>query len=457
MVPSGVSMRIATFLLLGSILAAPAPAMADALAAYGNGLDLARNVQASRLRRTVERLVAFGTRHSLSVANSDSRGIGAARHWLYSEMQSLAAQPGSRLVPFEDVFTAPAGPRVPQPTEMANVGMLLPGLDPSRAQEAVVVTGHYDSRANDILDATSDAPGANDDGSGVALLLEMANVMATDRNAVTIYFVATCGEEQGLLGAARLAQGLKARGIRVLGMVAADCVGNVLGPEGTKDTATARLFSEGAPASETPEQRRIREALGGDNDSPSRELARYLKRVGERYTEDLRCRVLLRRDRIGRGGDHLAFNQEGFPAVRITEGIENLDRQHQVPRVEGRRGFGDSVAFFESGYCARITRCLVGAFHALAAAPRPPSDVVLVSKDNGTARLNWTLADARAASVVVYRRAAEEVAWQESMVLPPSNHLELPMVADNFFFAVAVRDRDGNESLPVTPVRAELP
>lgn len=442
---------------MGSVLAAQAPAAVGTPAAYGDGHDLSRNVQASRMRRSVERLAAFGTRHSLSVTQAESRGIGAARSWLAGETRGLAALPGSRLVPFEDAFTAPAGPRLPRPTEMANMGVLLPGLDPSRAQEALVVAGHYDSRANDILDAVSDAPGADDDGSGVALVLEMASVMAADRNAVSIYFVATCGEEQGLLGATHLAQALKAQGIRVLGMVAADCVGNVLGQGGAKDASTVRLFSEGAPVSETPDQRKIREALGGDNDSPSRELARYIKRVGERYTEDLTCKVLLRRDRIGRGGDHLAFNQEGFPAVRITEGLENLDRQHQVPRVEGNRGYGDSAAFFDSGYCARITRGLVGAFHALASAPRPPSEAVLACKEAGGARLNWTLADSRTANVVVYRRAADQVAWQESMVLPSSDHLELPMVADNFFFAVAARDRDGNESLPVTPVRAELP
>jgi len=418
---------------------------------------LARKVESSRLRRTVERLASFGTRHSLSDASSDTRGVGAARRWLAAEARALAALPGSRLVPFEDRFTAEPGPRVPKPTEMYNVGVVLPGLDPTRSRDCLVVCGHYDSRANDVMDASSDAPGANDNASGVAMAFEMAYAMAQDRTAVSIYFVATIAEEQGLLGAAHLARRLKDEGMNVLGMVAADCVGNVAGPGGTKDAGSARLFSEGVPSGETEAQRRAREALGGDNDSPSRELARYVKRFGERYVEGLELVLMLRRDRVGRGGDHLAFNREGFPAARLSETLENYDRQHQVPRVENGRTYGDTPAWFDPGYCAKLTRALTGAFHHLATAPEPVRNVVLSGAATPDAVLSWTPpTDARIAAIVVYRRRADAVTWQQDLTFPPSERVVLPGAGtDNFFYAVATRDREGNESLAVSPARAQ--
>ena len=293
--------------------------------------------------------------------------------------------------------------------------------------------------------------------SGVALALEMAYVMAADRTAISIYYVATAGEEQGLLGAAHLARRLKAEGINVLGMLAADCVGNVTSASGAKATTSVRLFSEGVPSQETEAQKKAREALGAENDSPSREFARYLKHFGERYAESLECLVMLRRDRVGRGGDHLAFNKAGFPAARVTETQENFDRQHQVPRIEGGRTYGDSPAFFDPGYCAKITREMVGAFHHLAMAPEAPANVVLHGAMNADGRLTWTpFTDPRIASIVVYRRRADGVTWQEGMVLPPANQAVLTgMGTDNFFFAVATRDKDGFESLPVSPGKVE--
>ena len=415
------------------------------------------HVEASRLRRTVERLASFGTRHSLSTTVLENRGIGAARRWLLAETRSLAMLPGSRLVPFEDPFVAEVGPRVPKPTEMVNIGVILPGLDPSRNRDALVVAGHYDSRATDVMDVESDAPGAVDDASGVALALEMAYVMAADRTAISIYYVATAGEEQGLLGAAHLARRLKAEGINVLGMLAADCVGNVTSASGAKATTSVRLFSEGVPSQETEAQKKAREALGAENDSPSREFARYLKHFGERYAESLECLVMLRRDRVGRGGDHLAFNKAGFPAARVTETQENFDRQHQVPRIEGGRTYGDSPAFFDPGYCAKITREMVGAFHHLAMAPEAPRNVTLSGAATTDGQLRWTpFTDPRIASIVVYRRRADSVAWAEGQVLPPSDHATLPgMGTDNYFFAVATRDQDGFESLPAVPTRVD--
>ncbi len=445
-------MRVLALLLLTVSLTAQTPVSTETPVQA-----LARKVESSRLRRTVERLASFGTRHSLSDTTSESRGVGAARRWLAAEARSLAALPGSRLVPFEDRFTAEPGPRVPKPTEMVNVGVVLPGLDPTRAKDCLVVCGHYDSRANDVMDAASDAPGANDDGSGVALALEMAYVMASDRTAVSIYFVATIAEEQGLLGAAHLARRLKDEGMNVLGMVAADCVGNVAGYGTAREAGSARLFSEGVPSQETDAQKRLREALGGENDSPSRELARYLKRFGERYQEGLELVLMLRRDRVGRGGDHLAFNREGFPAARLSETLENYDRQHQVPRVVNGRTYGDSTAWFDPGYCAKLTRTLVGAFHHLATAPEPVRNVVLSGAATPDAVLTWTPStDPRVAAIVVYRRRADAVAWQQDLVFAPGDRVVLPGAGtDNYFYGVATRDREGNESLAVPPTRIQ--
>ena len=419
--------------------------------------ELLGKVEQSRVRRTVERLAGFGTRHTLSETGSELRGIGAARRWLAAEADALTRLPGSRLVAFEDRFTAAAGPRIPKPVEIVNVGVMLPGMDPSRSSEALVVVAHYDSRATDVMDSVGDAPGAVDDASGVAMAFEMAQVMAADQLAISIYFVAVAGEEQGLVGSAHLAKRLKAEGIHVLGALALDCVGNVTGSNGQKETASVRFFSEGVSGQETEAQKQGREALGGDNDGPSRELARYLKRFGEKYIENMECLVMLRRDRVGRGGDHLAFNREGMAAVRITETLENYDRQHETPRVVGNRAYGDSPAYFEPGYCVKVTRVLMAAIRQLAMAPAAPELVVLGGAVTPDAKLTWTLqTDPRIKGVVIYRRRADSVTWQQTEM---AGRVESAVLrgagTDNFFYAVATVDAEGNESLPACPTRVE--
>ncbi|HTN52319.1 MAG TPA: M28 family peptidase [Anaeromyxobacter sp.] len=441
------------FLLLA--LAAPAPEVLDPGVA-----GLVAAVDAARLRASVERLAAFGTRHTLSDTVSQTRGIGAARRWLAAEVAGLAAAPGSRLRPFEDEFTAEPGPRIPRPVEIANVGAILPGTDPARAKEAIVLTGHYDSRANDILDATGDAPGAVDDASGTALVLELARVMARERPAVSVYYVAVAGEEQGLIGSAHLARRLKEEGIRVLAMVAFDIVGNTAGQDGVHEDVTARLFSEGVSPKETDAQRKLREALGGENDGASREWARYLKRVGERYVEGLDLWVMLRQDRIARGSDHMAFTHEGFPGIRVTDTHEDWDRQHQRPRTEGGRRYGDEPAFFDAPYAAKLGRAVLASVATLAAAPAPPRELVLGGALSPDAQLGVVLpADARIAGLVVYRRRADQVAWERAIRLAPADRIVLPgVVADSWVLAVATVDAKGAESLPLYPTRlGEVP
>ena len=420
--------------------------------------DLAGRVEPARLTRTVGRLASFGTRHTLSDPASETRGIGAAQKWLGGEFQALTQLPGSRLIAFEDRFPGGPGPGLPKAVDLVNLGVMLPGTDPERSHQALVLVAHYDSRASDPLDGRADAPGAVDNASGVAATLEAATVLAAERPAVNIYFVATAAGEQGLLGSARLVKRLKADGVTILGMVAADCVGNTQGAAGVKDATAARLFSDGVPAQESDGQRRIRELLGTENDGDGRELARYLKRSGERFVEGLEPLVMLRRDRIGRSGEQAEFSREGIPAVRVTEMIDNYDRQRQNVRAGAAHFYGDTPTFFDPGYCARITRMLVTGLRQLAYAPEAPQNVGLGGCGTDDTKLWWTLPeDPRIAGIVVYRRRADGVAWQQARPFPKGESVVLSGVGpDNDVFGVATVDAEGDESLPVTPRSVEF-
>ena len=407
-------------------------------------------IDAARMQGTVAKLVSFGTRLTISDPNDPARGIGAARKWLAGEFAAIAARPGARLKPFEDRFTAPVGKRIPAPVEIVNVGALLPGTDPARARQAIVMTGHYDSMPSDVLDAKADAPGANDDGSGTSMALELASAFAAESPALSIYFVAVAGEEQGLVGSQHLAERLKKEGVEVLAMVSVDIAGNSEGQDGVRDSTTGRLFSEGTPELESEAQKRLRLALGNENDSPSREWARYLQRVGELYSSGLRLRVMLRRDRIARGSDHMSFLHEGFPALRMSEARENYHRQHQTPRLENGAQYGDDLAHFDAPYAARLCRALAGAVGALGFAPQPPQQVVLASSNTPDGKLRWTLPkDPRLREVVLYRRPADSVQWEKRVALGKVSEIVMPSVnVDDWFFAVASADEAGNESLP---------
>lgn len=411
-------------------------------------------VEASRMHDVVAKLVSFGTRLTISDQQSDRRGIGAARRWLQGEFAALVHEPGSRLRTFEDRFQAQPNKRIPQPVEVTNVGVVLPGTDPARGREAIVMTGHYDSMPSDILDVHADAPGADDDGSGTAMALELAHAFAREQPAVSVYFVAVAGEEQGLVGSQHLAQRLAQEGLDVLAMVSVDIAGNSEGQDGVKDSTTGRLFSEGTPEVETETQKKLRLAIGDENDSPAREWARYLQRVGELYVSGLRLRVMLRRDRIARGSDHMSFARLGVPAVRLSEARENYRRQHQTPRVEGGVQYGDDLAHFDAPYAARLCKALGAALASLSFAPQGPRQVTLLGAVSPDARLRWTLPpDPRIADVVLYQRPADTVQWQRVVALGKVSEVTLPSVTtDDWFFAVATADREGNESIPAAPV-----
>jgi hypothetical protein len=315
------------------------------------------------------------------------------------------------------------------------------------------MTGHYDSMPSDVMDPKADAPGANDDGSGTSMALELARVFAAEEPAVSIYFVAVAGEEQGLVGSQHLAERLKAEGVEVLAMVSVDIAGNSEGMDGLRDSRSGRLFSEGVPGVETEQQKRLREAVGGENDSPAREWARYVQRVGERYVDGLSLRVLLRRDRIARGSDHMSFAKTGVPALRLSESRENYRRQHQTPRVENGVQFGDDLEHFDAPYAARLCKALGAALASLAFAPAPPAQIIQGGAVSPDTKLRWTLpADPRIADVLLYRRAAEGVRWERVTSLGKVTEAVLPsVVPDDWFFALATADAAGNESLPQAP------
>jgi hypothetical protein len=437
-------------MLLVLLVAALAPARRDPRVEA-----IVQRIEPAPLQATVAKLVGFGTRHTLSETNSETRGIGAARRWLAA--QFAAAAQGTRLKTFEDRFTAEPGRRIPAPVELINVGAVLPGTDSARAKQAIVMTGHYDSMPSDVMDPRSDAPGAVDDASGTSMALELARAFAKEQPAVTVYFVAVAGEEQGLVGSAHLAQRLKQEGIDVVAMTSVDIAGNIQGQNGVVDNTRGRLYSEGARTTETDAQKRLREAIGGENDSPSREWARYVERVGERYVENLDLLVMLRRDRIARGSDHMSFNQQGYPAARLSEMVEHYDREHQTPRVENGRQFGDDLAHFDAPYTAKLCRALGAAIASLAFAPAPPAAVKLGGAVSPDTRLRWTLpADRRIANVAIFRRRADSVRWQREQLVGKVDHVTLrDVIPDDEFFAVATVDEAGNESLPQHPSELE--
>ena len=324
-------------------------------------------VSQSRLEADVARLVAFGTRHTLSSQDDPKRGIGAARKWAEAEFRKTSAACGGCL---EIVLpeTMVQGERVPTPVRLVDVVAIQRGTE--RPNEVVIVQGHIDSRNSDAMDAKGEAPGANDDGSGTALVLEAARALACRKFAGTIVYAVLSGEEQGLYGGKLLADYAKAQGWTVKAVLNNDIVGNSRGSDGLTDDTHVRVFSEGPRDDASDRTRAAQRAIGGENDSPSRNLSRWLAGLGD---DGLSVRQVWRADRMGRGGDHLPFQEMGYPAVRFTVAVENYERQHQNVRTEAGRPFGDTMEAMDFAYLAKVTRINVRALAKLAAAPMPPA------------------------------------------------------------------------------------
>ncbi|MGA5302088.1 M20/M25/M40 family metallo-hydrolase [Nucisporomicrobium flavum] len=416
--------------------------------------SLLREIDPHRIGATVARLAAFGTRHTLSSQDDPERGIGAARDWIHEQFRRYAAESGGRMTVELQSYIQPPASRIPEPTRITNVVATLHGEgDPGRVY---VVTGHYDSRASDVMDATSDAPGADDDASGVAAIMEVARVMATRRTEATIVFAAVAGEEQGLYGSDYLARQFKDAGTDVQAMFSNDIVGTGDAHDGTAaDPRTVRLFVEGVPTSETPAQATTRQSVGGENDGPSRQLGRFVRDVAENPQTGMKVRVVWRRDRYLRGSDHISFLLRGYPAARFTEPRENFAHEHQDVRVENGVQYGDLVRFCDFWYIARVARVNAAALWSLAQAPGTPKGVVIdTTRLTNDTTLRWqpsTAADLAEYEVVWRETTAPD--WQH--VLPVGNvtTVTIDLSKDNVFFGVRAVDRAGHRS----PVAAPIP
>ncbi|MFE2042378.1 M28 family metallopeptidase [Streptomyces sp. NPDC059477] len=406
-------------------------------------------IDPGRVEATVRKLVSFGTRHTLSSQDDPRRGIGAARDWLLAELRRYATGSGGRMtVALQSYVQEPAN-RVPAPTRITNVVATLRG---SVAPERVyVVSGHYDSRVSDAMDAVSDAPGADDDASGVAVVLELARVMATRRPAATIVFAAVAGEEQGLYGAAHMAGRFEADGTAVRGMFTNDIVGSPTAEDGTREPYVVRLFAEGVPSSETPEEAALRRSVGGENDSATRQLARFVRDVAENDATGMRVRVIYRRDRYRRGGDHIPFLERGFPAARFTEPAEDYAHQHQDVREESGKRYGDLPEFCDWPYVARVARVNAATLWTLAQAPDSPRDArITTSALTNSTELTWSRGsepDLKGYEIVW--RETRSPDWSEVIPVGDVIRHEVDLSKDNVFFGVRAVNRAGLRS-PVT-------
>jgi hypothetical protein len=413
------------------------------------------DIDPDRIEANIRKLVSFGTRHTLSSQDDPVRGIGAARDWIKAEMESYAAQPGSRLSVQVQSFIQPVANRIPEPTQISNVMATLEGLDDSN--RTYVVSGHYDSRVTDVMNATDDAPGADDDASGVAVSMELARVMATHRPRATLVFAAVAGEEQGLYGSTYMAQTFKAGGVNVEGMFTNDIVGSSRGDDGTRDRHSVRLFGQGPPPSEDATRHALRLTLGGENDSPARDLARFVTEVAGPTTTGMNIRVIYRLDRYLRGGDHTGFLANGFPAARFTEPMENFNHQHQDVRVEGGVQIGDLPQFCDFDYIAGVARVNGASLWSLAQAPGMPLNVLIDASvlTNDTV-LRWSPPGNTAglAGYEVVWRPTINPFWTHAIDVGNVTTATIDLSKDNVVFGVRSVSSDGFRSPAVFPFRA---
>jgi hypothetical protein len=413
-------------------------------------------VSAGRIQADIEKLVSFHTRVTLSAQDQASiangRGIGAAREWIQSEFERYSRECGGCLEVKTDSFTEAPGDRIPKPTDITNVYAVLKGTDPENAKRIVLVTGHYDSRNSDTLDIEKAAPGANDDASGTAVSLECARVLSKLKFPATIIFLTVAGEEQGLNGSHHFANSAKDQGWNLEAVLNNDIVGGDKSAE--QDRTVVRVFSEGLPAAASePDIRRIR-GLGGENDSGSRQLARYIMEVGRSYDVGVKPLLIYRLDRYLRGGDHYSFNQQGFAAVRFTEWRENFHHQHQDVRIENGVEYGDLPKFVDFEYVGRVARLNAATLAALASAPAPPANLRLETKDlENDSTLTWEAArGGLATEYEVLWRATTSPEWEHVENVGKATRATLKISKDNVIFAVRTIDKDGHRSLPVVPV-----
>ena len=442
-------MRPLSLAVAGLLLAAAPAAQAQAPAAEHPLLhELAGQVRAERMRADIQTMVDFGTRHTLSETRSETRGIGAARRWVQREFEAMSRDCGGCLTVVTPSDTV-TGRRVPEPTEVVDVVAIQRGTgDPNRV---IIISGHLDSRVTDVMNFTDDAPGANDDASGVAAVLEAARILSKHRFDATLVFAALSGEEQGLLGGKILADYAQAQGWRVEANLNNDIVGNSEGQSGVRDTTRVRVFSEGTKTVETEAQEERRRYNGGEVDSSSRNLARFVDGMADRYLTNFDVEMIYRTDRYGRGGDQVEMLRAGFPAVRISEGAENYDRQHQDLRVENGVHYGDTIDGVDFDYLAQVARLNIVSMAALANAPATPLGVTIEGAVKPDTTLGWQAVPG-AAGYRVWWRPTTAAQWTHSRWAGDATEITLPgVVIDDYFFGVSAVSEDGYESPVVFP------
>ncbi len=416
--------------------------------------EILKQIDPDRIKANIMTMVGFGTRHTLSSQTDPVRGIGAAQDWAFQQFQAIAATSGGRMTVQKQSFVQPAGPRIPVPTTITNVIATLPGDE--TPERVYVVTGHMDSRVTDVLNGVSDAPGADDDASGVACVLELARLFAPLHFKGTLVFAAVSGEEQGLFGSAFMAAQMHAAGKDVQGMFSNDIIGASSAWDGTKpDPHVVRLFNEGVPTAETTTEGNIRRAVGGENDGPSRQLARFAKDVGENEFTDMTVRLIYRRDRYLRASDHVSFLGQPYPANRFTEPRENFNHEHQDVRVDANGvQFGDLPQFCDFDYIARVTKVNACTLWSLAKGPGTPKGVGIAAQvlTNSTT-LSWTASpDTDIAGYEIVYRETTAPLWTHAVDVGNVTTATLDLAKDNVQFGVRAYDKDGRHSPVGFPV-----
>jgi hypothetical protein len=410
-------------------------------------------ISPQRIEGYVRKLVSFQTRHTMSDTVSDKTGIGAARRWIKGELERCGA--GGRLQVAFDSHVSPVSARISRPTEIVNVVATLPGTQAQSKDRLYVVSGHYDSRNTEIMDASGYAPGANDDASGTAAVMEMACVMARYQFDATLIFMTVAAEEQGLLGAAHWAEQARQQNLNVAGMFTNDIIGSSRADDGKVDDTQVRLFAESIPATkELSEASRALLATGGENDTISRQLARHVKETGERYVPNFKVSIIQRRDRYLRGGDHIPFLERGFAALRFTEPAEDFTHQHQNVRKEGDKQFGDLPEYNDYNYIARVARVNAASLASLALAPAAPQKVQMrTAKLENDSTLVWQPnSEPDLAGYRIVWRETTAAQWQGGLFVGAVTEATVKLSKDNYFFGVQAVDKDGNVSVATYPV-----
>jgi hypothetical protein len=413
---------------------------------------LLREVDPARIQATVLRLTQFGTRHTASSQTDPVRGIGAATAWVVEQMQAIAATSSGRMTVQQQTFVQPVSSRIPVPTTITNVIATLQGT--ASPERFYVVTGHLDSRVTDVLDFTSDAPGADDDGSGVAVVLELARIFATRQFAGTLVFATVAGEEQGLYGSTFMATQLKAAGADVQGMFSNDIVGASQAWDGTRpDPHTVRLFVEGIPTAVTSSQISIMQAVGGENDGLSRQLGRFVQEVAPFDLTGMNIRLIWRRDRYLRASDHVSFQGQGYAAARFTEPRENFNHEHQNTQVVNGVQLGDLIQFVDFDYIARVAKVNGAALWNLATAPGTPKNMEIHAtapvnfSGINTTTLTWNAnPESNLAGYEVVMRETTSPDWTDAIGVGNVTTVTLDISKDNVQFGLRAVDTAGNRS-----------